>query len=480
MKISSTKVPFFIACISVLLSNCSENNIPTSAEVASQNIITLKNLVNKLMPEVESIRGKTFTDSLFVSVKLRSEYGQMIQEDSSTNEVLKNASNWLQYENQLGFFMKSDNITSFEKVFQDFSTSLPIAYYVPHTDSLYVVMERNSRRELNGMMENYYLETVLAHEMTHALQDQTLRAFDSLDTFNDASTDEILAFRSLIEGDAEFTSVLFYVYKINGPYSNWQRITKDFSSDVKSNFYQRIYETESYPLEFMLSSYAPYELGYAYIGNYYNANDWNDVNEKYLSYPKSMRSIIEYHFEGKTTFDFSTFSSLMDTTNFYVSDILGSIELLSILGRVPPKSDAITISQSLKGDRISYWIPKNSKQGSFIWAMNFETPFDVSMASNLLNNIIGNKDNLYVRDQRSKNDEITFGAGSYIVYTRDSLKTILVKNGTSLWWIENVKASPDEIVTKIFNESLLSKRKLTQFNIHNAVGKVRKWYPIYR
>ncbi|MDP3980952.1 MAG: hypothetical protein Q8Q33_06050, partial [Chlamydiota bacterium] len=124
---------------------------------------------------------------------------------------------------------------------------------------------------------------ILAHEMTHALQDQhyeidRLLNSEALDNNDDAK----LAAQALIEGDATLVMQLYYTKSFN----------IDLLWDVLTFFFMDHHNLNNAPGIIRENMLFPYTYGNSFVLSLYAKNGWKAVNDAYLNPPTSTEQIM--------------------------------------------------------------------------------------------------------------------------------------------------------------------------------------------
>lgn len=125
-----------------------------------------------------------------------------------------------------------------------------------------------------------------AHEFTHALQDSAYDIEDGLNFNDDAcalDTDRCAAVQALIEGDATFSELNWFI--LNATPEDRLSIM-DFYNTFESPI------LESGPGFIQLDLLFPYEAGYTFVEHQFNSGGWSAVDAVYGNPPVSTEQII--------------------------------------------------------------------------------------------------------------------------------------------------------------------------------------------
>lgn len=125
-----------------------------------------------------------------------------------------------------------------------------------------------------------------AHEFTHALQDQTFRFDEGLNYNEEAcetDSERCAAIKSLIEGDAVFTEILwFQTYATRSDFKDIMETFEDYDSPILDNA----------PPYFQADLFFPYEKGFAFVEYLYNQGGYELVDAAYDNPPVSTEQIL--------------------------------------------------------------------------------------------------------------------------------------------------------------------------------------------
>jgi hypothetical protein len=146
-------------------------------------------------------------------------------------------------------------------------------YYDPKTQEFYLA----DWIDLDGQ------KPVMAHELTHALQDQhfNLRRFEDWPKHD---SDAELSAHSLVEGDASF---LMMQYIMRNPARQLAFMKAMMGSSTGSSD-----EIEKAPRVMRETLLFPYFQGMAWVGEVYKQGGWNAVSAAYKNLPKSTEQIL--------------------------------------------------------------------------------------------------------------------------------------------------------------------------------------------
>lgn len=450
----------FLLIILLILQNCDRKTNPISP-LPNYHVAKLDSVLQIVIPNVSDIRKLNCQKAVTVSPFERERFSKYYGNDSSWLEWQEYIEYHEDFLFQFGFIGRDDNITDLNQLWKTYLSQFPIAFYVPGTDSILVVVD--NLQDIDSLVSEEWFESLLAHELTHALQDQNFDAFrrsDSIYTFG--SSDEYSAVEGLIEGDACFVENLYY-YKYIHSDNNWLENGKWWSESLADSLFKftvdRIFE---YPLFMEIPSYFPYYLGPGYISRKYVNNSWSEIDVLYNNYPKSSAMLFENANKSPVDISLDEFLNEMDTSQYFFSDVLGPIGLFTLLSH--SQTDWITIEDYRRGfqwmgDRLLY--SKNSSQtvGKIVWKVTFERETYAEHEYERLKALVQNDNNRFVRP-----NFVMAGPDSVISgilcshYVSEKQNSFVLRYENTVYWIENLPLSKAEIIQNIQN-GVLGKRK---------------------
>lgn len=213
--------------------------------------------------------------------------------------------------------------------------------------------------------------SLMAHELSHAMQDQNFR--DRIR--RDAGLDEILAYKHLIEGEAEYLGDLWSLPNRSGPEfeSSFRRFTLDEALFAAANDHP---ET---PLVLLLPVYSQYWVSEWSIHDQRTSAGWAAIDALHESLPRSTKRML-HPFAGAAALDFAEWPE--DVFGIHRDLVpLGSVRLGEVYlaamahWRMPGLS---WNSSSWKGDRFWIWRAVDSLHHAVAGRIRFETSADAS------------------------------------------------------------------------------------------------------
>lgn len=430
--------------ISVFFLNCGSDNNPVDA---IYDVSVYRVYVESVKKSVPAIRELNFT----VPVKA----GFMERSDLAKEFVTfpRRYANMTVMMKQLGFL--PDSVQSIEPYVAENQSGFHAAYYITGTDSLVVIDPQEYPVS--------QFKEIVAHELTHALQDQNFNiSQDDLFPnrhYSSFCTDFYLARRCVAEGDA-MTSEFRYVISENSLSAS----PLDLFSTWRDEFF-KTFGTREIPVYLNLVSMFPYEVGSYFVSKIWSTKGWEGVNQLYYSNrPLSTAEIITGEKFEPHRFDYSSLIK-----NWYDScqsvqiaddDNYGPVMLLALL---KDYTDATHAEAALgwQGDRVLYLLADNAQWGKFVWSFQFKDASSAKYCMQGIDAVLSARTLGNVAPQR-----LQVVADSLITYTTGAVATTLLRDGEALFWIENV-SDPTNVASGIQNASLAKRSGASYLQIES-------------
>jgi hypothetical protein len=439
-----------------LLAFTSCSNSPTSASLQNAQNIEMQNRVTDISAVVANLRGLNFIRPVHVGVISRAQYSQnTAQSISNSFTSVEQAALSKEYL-QMGCLSETD--TPIGQILTDYYSGFPAAYYVPGTDSLYILTDAYS----NDTELNVYI----SHELTHALQDQHLgmnfTVFPGYSYYND---DANLAQTSLLEGDASFIE---YTYLISTYYSRSSRNpfsdAETLALFIKDDFLTAADTTIHKPFFLNVKGALPYDLGMAYVATLYSASSqWNTVNALYSisTIPRSSAEINLGTAFSPGYFDFHELQNLLALQSpqiVFADDDNGGFALL--LGLFYTDLDTQSINRSLDwfGDRYTFVMRNGQTYGTLVWAMAFSSTSGAMSMFSKFDNLIRSRHIAGKSPYYASIDSITDSLSFDVTYSYNSpvLSTTLRRSSNQIWWLENTDSLTQPILEILAKQQKLA------------------------
>ena len=324
--------------------------------------------VEEVARSVEQVRGRRFErpvpaseiDSSELKRILRSKIGESFP--ASPAETLRTLV-------AFGFIDETPNLM--EKLV-DFYASQVIAFYDPEPKRFYVVagaeksLAANGNADLGGMGE----KLIFSHELTHALQDETLRLDRRLKELR-SNGDRGLALECLLEGEA--TLVMVRVALADFPTGS-EEIEESLGPLLSAGALERSNIPKDLPDYFVDQLFFPYVDGTAYVRRAWKRRGWSEVDRLWKNPPISTSQILH---DGNP---FAPAGDLLPAdgaslaprgARFLYADTLGEWAIRFLLRRSLPQDVADEAAAGWRGDRIAFFA--TSSAISYVWRLRLES-----------------------------------------------------------------------------------------------------------
>ncbi len=239
-----------------------------------------------------------------------------------------------------------------------------VGFYEPDTKDLFIIGKENDMGILNRM--------TMAHELTHAAQDQAFNLDKMMDAAED-NDDRMLALKSLIEGDARFSEMIY----LGKQKYNEKDLYK--SPEEESLLFTSYQEA---PPVYGLTLMFPYEVGSGWVGALHNSGGWKAVNAAYKGPPQSTEQIL--HPEKYAQNDQPENVQVPDAQvalgkkwRKVSTNTLGEYKTLILLGDAQMVDPTLMIaSDGWEGDRYDVYKEKDGDGVALVWRTLWESEKD--------------------------------------------------------------------------------------------------------
>jgi hypothetical protein len=346
---------------------------------------------------------------------------------------------------QMGFL--AETTTPIDTILTDFYASFPAAFYTPGTDRLTII----SQSEYSDRQ----VEFIIAHELTHAIQDQNLTMNPAIfPGYSSYNSDASLAQESLIEGDAMVTS---YAYLFKQAYYPQTIAFYDsaavFTQDDKEGIIEAT-DTIDSPVYLTIKNLVPYDLGAQFVAEHYlTTHRWSTINDLY-SISAAPRSTAEINLVASVPvvyFDFHSIQSMLvsqpGSIEFADDDNAGFAMLLALFyGDLD--TDRVKRSLGWRGDRYTFVKRQGRAYGTLVWAMAFADGDHARYMFGKLAQKIGNR-SLGAKTAKADSTADSAGVVSLYTFTSESAVTKLKLTGNQVWWLENTDTLTQPILAQL-------------------------------
>jgi hypothetical protein len=339
--------------------------------------------VDQVAREVEKVRGRRFErpvpaseiDARELKKVLRSKVAESFP--ASPEDTLRTLV-------ALGLIDETPNLLD---RLVDFYASQVIAFYDPEPRRFYVVrgaekrlpkkdQESRGDEELEGLaglsgMAGMEEKLIFAHELTHALQDETLRLDRRMKDLRE-NGDRGLALQSLLEGEATLVMVRVVLTGIPGADEDAEEMLGPLLS---AGALERSGVPKDLPDYFVEQLFFPYSEGTAYVRRIVKSRGWAGMDRLWKNPPVSTSEILHEGIafapaEGLLPQDLRRLSP--PGFHFLYADTLGEWTVRFLLRRSLETEDADAIAAGWRGDRIAFF--SSGRRIAYLWRARFESP----------------------------------------------------------------------------------------------------------
>ncbi len=284
----------------------------------------------------------------------------------------------------VGFF---DPEPLLEQKLTNLYTRQVAGFYDPAEKKFFIVPERTAETaaevpELGLSGEALLEDTLLAHELTHALQDRRLDLVPRLKALHDSS-DGLLAFEAFLEGEATVVMVDALLTRL--PDEAKGLVGAETLTTMMSGLAAgaTIEGAEGVPPFFVKEMLFPYVGGTAWIQAKKKAGGWPAVDAAYARLPRTTSEILHPDRDGTTRVildpgDRPSAASVPHGMRLLYEDTFGEWMLRELLERAGA-ANAAALAADWQDDRIVFFEPKVSLGAGplpvgFVWRMRVTSP----------------------------------------------------------------------------------------------------------
>lgn len=312
-----------------------------------------------------AVRGLEFTDEVPILVEQKDVIERHLEADLLEDygeEKLKNIS--LAYTKLALFPWRVD----LKQSLLNFYTAQVVGFYNPKAKRIVLLGESSGEIPPESDLD----ETVLAHELTHALQDQHFSLRSRLSPSD--NDDRTLAFRSLAEGDAILTEFA----RLFGDVHQWS--PAQLNRALQSSREQLQSSLADLPAAIADKLLFPYKVGAAFVYRLLNEKGWAGVNLLYSSPPLSTEQML--HPEKYLDLpDPPIRVDLRDLSLLFPSgwreienNTLGELMVQCLFKEFFSQEEADVVANGWGGDRFVAF--RRGDEVSFIWATVWDSSKD--------------------------------------------------------------------------------------------------------
>lgn len=341
---------------------------PTAA--APQGTPVPKRVRGKIMSilrDVENIRGLQASGAVDIRFISRDDFSRRTK---MQNKQYWTVSERTAEEKTMVAFGFTSARTNFRKLIEQDTGDYVLGMYEPDARRLFVV---GDEADMDGQAQS-----TMAHELTHALQDQ----HHNLKRFTDPAvknSDRSLATAALIEGDAMLSESQYQgKHKISQAALQEAAVEAILTSSAYSGY-------EQGPPLYGLTVYFPYVQGTEWVKKLHARGGWQQVDSAYKRPPESTEQILhpEKYFARERPVIVEAVNPLSALPNGWKklrSDTLGEYRTLILLSQGAVQAPLLKqAATGWGGDSYAVYAPKSGEAGSaLVWESVWDTEADAS------------------------------------------------------------------------------------------------------
>jgi len=285
----------------------------------------------------------------------------------------------------VGFFDPEPNLE--QKITSLYARQVA-GFYDPAEKKFFIVPERTAETAVAGVSalgltaETLLEDTLLAHELTHALQDRRLDLVPRLKALQDSS-DGLLALEAFLEGEA--TVVMMDALLTRLPDESKELFGEDTLATMMASLAQgaAVEGAEGVPPFFVKEMLFPYVGGTAWIQARKKAGGWPAVDAAYTRPPRTTSEILHPERASAARVllnpgDRTSSASVPPGMRLLYEDTFGEWMLGTLLERAGA-ANATALAAEWQDDRVVFFEPKESLGAGtlpvgFVWRLRATSP----------------------------------------------------------------------------------------------------------
>jgi hypothetical protein len=316
-----------------------------------------------------------------------------------------------------------DENSSFIDAYLNFTTEQVAGMYDSKENILYEVLGEDMPMGMRKF--------ILAHELTHALQDQNFpEIFEKVDKGECSSSDELNTLMALIEGHA--TLIQNFYLKYLSPEEQFELLQYSYSMmNMNATTFENM---DPFIFEMLLF---PYLKGQSFLTSLFLQGGLDKVNGVFLDPPYTTEQIIhpDKYLAGEKPAGISLELKMPTGWTEVDQDSLGEGFMWIVLKQHIPEMEAGISSSGWDGDIYSYW--ENESNYLFLWKQNWDSENDAreffnswhSYTESWLSDQGGSLEPLPTGSLSLFGEEQLFQAGNTYVYLKqDGNKTKIIES----------------------------------------------------
>lgn len=344
---------------------------------------------SKAMDVTRNIRGLDFDKKLSYYSITKKELGEYI---GINPEFIRNKAIIENFYIQMGYADEGFTLDSlFTTESEDAETSIGGFYSIGEYE---FVMVEDAVPRYNPYRPVRYIDIIVVHELTHALQDINFSLRSAVRTHSE-NTDSMMALRSLLEGDATLTQYLFFINE--NPY--FSKLTQDekdtyirrLSERMSSFGYGRMIEDSAVPSFWIKGEVFIYLNGAGFVSQLYLADGFDAVNRAYEYLPASTEHILHpmkyINKDMPSEIDIPELSNVLLDKDLKLGgfwkigfeDTLGEYNIFVLMEKYLNDKGSnypTTVAEGWDGDRVEFYINNHTDEYCLVWVSTWDSRKD--------------------------------------------------------------------------------------------------------
>jgi len=250
----------------------------------------------------------------------------------------------------------------------DLYTAQVIAFYDPQPRRFFVVKGAEGLGGEGAEMAAMAEGLIYSHELTHALQDDSLRLDERMRQLQDDS-DRGFALQCLLEGEATLVMIKVALQSIPGADA---RAEEELAPLLSAGGLERANVPRDVPAYFADQLFFPYVEGTAYVRAAFQKGGWPEIDRLWKSPPESSAEILHGSPYPSPVSGLlpSDVASLSPGRRLVYADTLGEWTIRFLLGRALPEDEAARAAAGWRGDRIAFF--GSGRAMGYLWRIRFD------------------------------------------------------------------------------------------------------------
>jgi len=327
--------------------------------------------------KVEQVRGRKFSRTVPAS-ELDKEELRKVLHSKLSEQLPVPADEYFRTLSSLGLIDEQAHLLD---TLVDFYASQVIAFYDPQPRRFFVIRGAESAAAdgaegLDGtdLSSGMAQGLIFSHELTHALQDETMRLDDRMQKLKDDS-DQALALQSLLEGEATLVMIRVALQQIPG--AN-EQTEEQIGPLLSAGALEKANVPADVPEYFVDQLFFPYVDGLEFVRAAVKRGGWAEVDKLWRTPPVSSAEIMHGGplpppATGLLPDNLTTIAPGQRLLYF---DTLGEWTLRFLLERGLPEKEASVAAEGWRGDRIAFF--SSGGTTGYLWRIRFDEPASAS------------------------------------------------------------------------------------------------------